>query len=443
MTQRQSRFRASLTAAAAAAVGGLLLVTSAAVEGVDLADLPMGEPEEVGMSSGRLQRLNAAMQRYIDANQLAGTVTLIARHGKVVHLEAQGWRHKEANEAMTADTIFTIMSMTKPIVSVGLMMLYEEGHFLLDDPVSKWLPEYADPYVRIDGPPVPRREPAARPVTVRHVLTHTSGLGLDPSFRASYGFPGSGDVERPRTLEAAIGRAAGRDLAFHPGDEWQYGASTDYVAMLVERISGQNVRDFLKERLFDPLGMNDTHYNVPRSKIGRVAAVYSQDGPQRTISLFRAPRYHEPTGYFGGVAGLNSTAADYFTFHQMMLNGGELNGVRILSPRTVNLMITNHTGDKDIYVWGPGYGFGLGYCVLLDPGVANEHLSPGTFFWAGAWNTLAWVDPVEDMLAVFLTQITPFSSLNVLRDVGTLASQAIVETNRHNPPAVLGYQPLQ
>lgn len=439
MSRRESRFRAWVTAVVAVGLG-LLIVTSPGLEGVDVADLPMGEPEEVGMSSERLQRVSAAMQRYIEADRLAGTVTLIARHGKVVHLEAQGWRHKEANQAMTADTIFTIMSMTKPIVSVALMMLYEEGHFLLDDPISKWLPEYADLQVRIDGPPV-TREPAARPVTVRHVLTHTSGLSLDPSFRA-YAPPGGG-AERPRTLEEAIDRAAGRDLAFHPGDEWQYGASTDYVAMLVEKISGRNVRDFLKERLFDPLGMTDTHYNVPRSKVDRVAAVYSRGGPQQTLSLLRAPRYQEPTGYFGGVAGLSSTAADYFTFHQMMLNGGELNGVRILSPRTVNLMISNHTGDKDISAWGPGYGFGLGYCVLLDPGVANDHLSPGTFFWAGAWATLAWVDPVEDMLAVFLTQITPFGSLNVVRDVGTLASQAIVESNRHNPPRVLGYQPLQ
>ena len=440
MFQRRSPLRAFVTAVAVAAVAGLLSLTAGGLQGAGIADLPTGTPEEVGMSSDRLQRVNAAMQRYIDAEQLAGTVTLIARHGKVVHLEAQGWRHKEANEAMTADTIFTIMSMTKPIVSVALMMLYEEGHFLLDDPISKWLPEYAGLQVRVDGPPVARREPAARPVTVRHVLTHTSGLSLDPDFRA-YGPPGGGG--RPRTLAEAIDRAAGRDLAFHPGDEWQYGASTDYVAMLVEKISGRNLRDFLKERLFDPLGMTDTHYNVPRSKVDRVAAVYGPTGSPPTLGLFLAPRYREPTDYFAGVAGLSSTAADYFRFHQMMLNGGELNGVRILSPRTVNLMISNHTGDKDIYAWGPGYGFGLGYCILLDPGLANEHLSPGTFFWAGAWTTSAWVDPVEDMLAVFLTQLTSFGSVNVVRDVGTLASQAIIESNRHNPPKVLGYQALQ
>ena len=432
---------AVVAAAAVVVVAAALLIAPAGLGGVDLADLPLGQPEDVGMSSERLQRVTTAMQRYIDAEQLAGTVTLIARHGKVVHLEAQGWRDKEAGQAMTADTLFTIMSMTKPIVSVALMMLYEEGRFLLDDPIAKWLPEYADKEVLLAGPTRARREPAARPVTVRHVLTHTSGLSLRPDYRPTYGAPSPSGAERPNTLGDAIDRAADVPLAFHPGAEWQYGASTDYVAMLVEKISEMNVRDFLQERLFGPLGMDDTHYNVPRTKVDRVAAVYRQSGPRNTISLFRAPQYHEPTNYFGGVAGLNSTAADYFTFHQMMLNGGELNGVRILSPRTINLMISNHIGDKDVYVWGPGYGFGLGYSVLLDPGLANEHLSPGTFFWAGAWNTLAWVDPVEDMLAVFLTQITPFSSLNVLRDVGTLASQAIVESHRHNPPMVLGYEP--
>ena len=187
--------------------------------------------------------------------------------------------------------------------------------------------------------------------------------------------------------------------------------------------------------------MDDTHYNVPRSKVARVAAVYRHSGPDNKIELLRAPGYQAPTMYFGGVAGLNSTAADYFLFHQMMLSGGELNGVRILSPRTVNLMVSNHIGDKEVYVWGRGYGFGLGYSILLDPTKANENLSPGSFFWSGAWNTLAWVDPVEDMLAVFMTQVTPFGSVNVMRDLATVASQSIVESNRNNPPKVMGYEP--
>ena len=431
--------RTSALIVAGTIVAAALLLSNTGVRGADLADLPRATPEEVGMSSERLGRVSALMQRYIDDGQVAGTVTLIARHGKIAHLEAQGWRDKAAGAAMPEDAIFTIMSMTKPIVSVALMMLYEEGHFLLDDPIAKWLPAYADQQVALRTPARTARAAAARPVTVRHVLTHTSGLSLSPDLRPSYGFPARPGVEQADTVAEAIDHAADVPLAFHPGDEWQYGASTDYVAMLVERISGMNVRDFLRQRIFEPLGMDDTHYNVPQAKVGRVAAVYRPTGPANTLELFRAPAFQEPTRYFGGVAGLNSTAADYFLFHQMMLNGGELNGVRILSPRTVNLMVSNHIGDKNIYIRGPGYGFGLGYGILLDSGTANEHLSPGSFMWGGAWGTLSWVDPVEDMLAVFMMQVTSYAHLNIRLDLATVASQSIVESHRHHPPTVLGY----
>ena len=442
MSARRSTYVLTSTALASM-LAALLVNAGVQVQGVNIADLPTAEPEAVGMSSTRLERVDATMQRYIDADQLAGTVTLIARHGKVVHLNAQGWRHKEADQPMTPDTIFTIMSMTKPIVSTALMMLYEEGHFLLDDPISKWIPGYANPQVRLNpAPPDRRTEPAIRPITVRHVLTHTSGLSLRADFRPSFGLPSRlGNFDRPKNTEDAIARAAGDPLAFHPGDAWQYGDSTDYVALLVEKISGMNLQDFLQQRLFDPLGMDDTHYGVPRSKVDRVAAVYQHTGPHSAIELFRAPGYLEPTTYYGGVAGLNSTVGDYFLFHQMMLNGGELNGVRLLGPRTINLMISNHIGDKEVYVWGPGYGWGLGYCILLDPGTANEHLSPGSFFWTGAWNTISWVDPVEDIVAVAMTQVTPFGRVNFLKDLSVVVSQAIIESNRHNPPTVMGYEP--
>lgn len=417
----------------------LLIGSSDSLRGADA--LPTAKPEDVGMSPERLQRVNTLTERYIDANLLAGTVTLVARHGKVVHFEAQGYRDKAAGARMTTDSIFTIMSMTKPIVSVALMMLFEEGRFLLDDPISKWLPEYKTKQVLVSDGARERLDPAKRPITVRHVLTHTSGLSLRP--RGGAGANGGGDQRRPETVEEAITRAADVPLAFHPGEQWQYGASTDYVALLVEKISGVSLDDFLRTRLFEPLGMSDTHYNVPQSKVARVAAVYRPSGPGNTIELFRAPRYAEPTKYFGGQAGLNSTAADYFRFHQMMLNGGELNGVRILSPRTINLMISNHIGDLLVYVRGPGYGFGLGYGVLRDPGKANEHLTPGSFMWGGAWGTISWVDPLEDMIGVLMTQITSYAHLNVRPDFSTVASQAIVESARHKPPKVMGYQVMQ
>ena len=430
--------------AAVAVIAAALLLSGAGVRGANLADLPRAAPEEVGMSSERLRRVSAVMQRYIDDDRVAGTVTLIARHGKVVHLEAQGWRDKAAGQRMPDDAIFRLMSMTKPIVSVALMMLYEEGHFLLDDPISKWLPAYPDKEVELRTPARTSRTAAARPVTVRHVLTHTSGLQYAtwPNW-AGPGEETEDGVERPDTLADAIENSAEVPLAFHPGEEWQYGASTDYVAILVEKISGMSVRDFLRQRIFEPLGMDDTYYNVPRSKVDRVAAVYRPAGPDNRIELFMAPQYHEPRTYFGGVAGLHSTVADYFLFQQMMLNGGELNGVRILSPRTVNLMISNHVGDKNVYVRGPGYGFGLGFGILLDPAKANDHLSPGSFMWGGAWGTLSWVDPVKDMLAVFMMQITSYRHLNVRRDVATVASQAIVESHRHHAPTVLRYASRQ
>jgi CubicO group peptidase (beta-lactamase class C family) len=413
----------------------VVLVPLSATRGAVEDTLPMASPEEVGMSSERLQRVSALMQRNIDDDLLAGTVSLIARHGKVAHLEAQGFANQEAGVAMTADNLFTIMSMTKPIVTVGLMMLYEEGYFRLDDPISKWLPGYADKSVRrtLGGRVV--TEPAARPVTVRHVPSHQSGLSIRPPAGR-----GGQRSERPTTLSEAVDAAADVPLAFHPGDEWQYGASTDYVAILVEKISGMSLDDYLRERIFEPLGMLDTHYNIPESKVDRVAAVYRPTGPTNTIELFRAPAFREPTRYFSGQAGLSSTAADYFRFHQMMLNGGELDGVRLLSPRTVNLMISNHAGDNLVYVRGPGYGFGLGYGIVMDPGRATDHLSPGSFLWGGAWGTVAWVDPAEDMLGILMMQITSYGHLSIRQDFSTVASQAIIETNRDNAPTVMGYQ---
>ena len=383
--------------------------------------LPMANPESVGMSTKRLERVKAYMQDYIDTNQIAGSVTLIARKGKIVHYEAQGWRDKEAQQPMQRDTIFTLMSMTKPIVSTALMMLWEDGKFLLDDPISKWLPAYANKQVLVDTKLVT----PARPVTVRHVLTHTSGLSLDPPGPAA-GAQGQARP-RPATLGEAIERAAPVPLAFHPGDRWQYGASTDFVGILVEKISGMTLDAFLQKRIFEPLGMRDTSYNVPRDKVNRVAAVYSP-GEGGKIALFRKPEFREPTTYFPGVAGLNGTAADYFRFSQMLLNGGELNGVRLLGRNTVNLMFENHIGtDKRVYVRGDGYGFGLGGAVLLDRAKAPDALSVGTWTWGGAWGTIFWIDPVEELIPIMLIQISSYNHLNIRPLFSVVASQAITK----------------
>ena len=402
--------------------GILLLGTNLLAQGV-----PTAKPEEVGMSGARLERIDELVQNYIDQNMLAGTVTLVARKGKVVHFEAHGYRHKEEGIPMDKDTIFVIMSMTKPIASTALMILFEEGHFLLNDPISNWLPEFADLQVVRGG----RRGAAeasaiaeqARRITVRHALTHTTGLRRAPR--------GGG---RAQNIVESITRAASQPLSFNPGDRWSYGNSTDIVAAMVEKISGESLDEFVRTRIFEPLGMVDTHYNVPESKVNRKSAVYSPNREQGNQIALRSPPRHTPaTAVFHGTYGLSSTAADYFRFHQMILNGGELDGVRILSPHTVSLMITNHIGDLSVTLKGPGYGFGLGYSILMDAGKSAEPLSPGTFGWGGAWNTYFFVDPDEDMLGIFMSQLTSYRHIPVRPRFASLASQAIIEPNREKP----------
>ncbi len=403
--------------------------------------LPWAEPESVGMSSEGFERLDATMQRYIDSNMVAGTVTLVARQGKVVHLKAQGHRYIEGNDQMPADAIFVIMSMTKPIVSAALMMLFEEGYFLLDDPISKYMPEYADKQVLVEGEGGVTRVPADRSITFRHVLTHTAGV--DPS-RDLLSDEERALAGRKATLEETIVARASLPLAFHPGDQWRYGSSTDYVALLVERISGQSLDQFLQERIFDPLGMVDTHYNVPDSKVDRIAAVYSPSGPGNTIELRTAPGPDRPTSYFGGVAGLSSTVADYFRFSQMILNGGELDGVRLLSPTTVNQMITNHTGDLPIYIKGAdAYGFGLGFSMVTDPAKSRQALTPGTFGWGGAWGTVFWIDPTEEMVTIMMVQISSYRHLNIRQDVANMAQQAIIKSFHSGKQGIRGYDPIR
>ena len=405
-------------------------------------DLTVAEPESVGMSSERLKRINTFIEEYIDTDRIAGAVTLVARKGKVVHYEAQGWRDKENNFPMTHDTIFALMSMTKPIVSTALMMLFEEGRFLLDDPIAKWLPEYKDHKVRINPDGVrPQPVPEARPATVRHVLTHTSGLTLNPE--------GKGLSEEQvnyvtnhgkgwSTLAVRVAHAAVIPGAFHPGDQWQYGDSTDYVAVLVEKISGQSLDDFLRERIFEPLGMTDTYYYVPREKIDRGAAVYRPDENGK-IELLAAPTYHEPTKMFRGVAGLYSTAADYYQFAQMIANGGELNGTRLLGRMTVDNMITNHIGpDKRVYIRDGGYGFGLGFGVLTNSAEAPDVLSIGSYTWGGAYGTLYWADPVEDLIGILMIQIRPYNHLSIRPLFSNVVTQAVVNSLSDQKPKIMG-----
>ena len=429
---------------AAAVVLGLVFVSGASGAGRAPTDLPVMDgvptaaPEEVGLSSARLERIDRAMQAYVERRDVAGVVSLVARRGKVVHFSAFGARDRDAGAPMTHDTIFRIASMTKPIASVALMILYEEGRFQLRDPIARWLPEFAEMEV---ASPATYQElgrgryntvEASGPITVQHLLTHTAGLpntyrGITkPDFDkiASQRQPGD-------TIGAFAKRLATLPLNHHPGDAWEYGRATDVVGRLVEVMSGRRFDRFLEERLFEPLGMTDTHFHLPEAKLHRFAALYRPDDAEALV-LTEGPTadsrfVREPHTYFSGAGGLVSTARDYFRFHQMMLNGGELDGVRILGRRTVELMTMNHIGDKDIWLIGPGYGFGLGYAVVEDPGAAAMPYSIGSYFWWGAFNTTFWVDPQEELIGILMTQLRPYTHLNIRQDLATLAYQALID----------------
>lgn len=396
--------------------------------------LAVAKPEAVGMSSERLHRVSKRMAEYIDKGQVAGAVTLIARRGKVVHFEAQGYRNREEKIPMQKDDIFVIMSMTKPIASTALMMLHEEGKFLLTDPISKWLPEFEKMQVRLEDGLGGFKTVEARPITIRHVLTHTAGLSTNwsappPASPAS-------------TLRERVKQIAAAPLNFQPGGKWEYGAATDVVAALAEVMAGMNMDDFFRERIFKPLGMNDTYYNVPEPKWGRRPVVYV---PQLDGSIqVQTATDSRPSTLFTGTFGLSSTAADYFKFHQMILNGGEYNGARLLSPKTIDLMISNHIGEGILVTnRGPGYGFGLGYAILMDSGKARESLSPGSFGWGGAWGTYFFVDPVEEVIGILMIQLTSQTHLNIRLDIGTLAMQAIIEPKSSGGQKIRGYQPIR
>jgi CubicO group peptidase (beta-lactamase class C family) len=414
-----------LALAAMVALSGLETPARAAIQ------LPMAQPESVGMAGERLLRLDRELEHLVDQDRIAGAVALVARDGKVVHLSAVGDRYRETGDAMDVDDIFFIQSMTKSIVSAALMMLYEEGRFLLDDPISRYLPEFADKLVvrEVDGRVV--REPAARPVTFRHILSHTAGVDPERELLTEdeQDLLGRGD-----TVEETILGRVGLPLAFSPGEAWDYGTSTDYAAYLVARISGQSLDRFLEERIFGPLGMVDTGYNVPAGKTDRIVAVYSPSGPNRELELSQEPGSRPATRYFGGVNGLFSTASDYFRFAQMILNGGEFNGARILSPTTINLMTSNHVGDLPVGACvGPeGYAFGLSFAFVTDIGAAREGLTPGSFGWCGAWTTTYWIDPTERTVMILMTQLTG-SGGDIRRMFPHLVMQAITGATTPGP----------
>jgi CubicO group peptidase (beta-lactamase class C family) len=402
--------------------------------------LPAAKPEAVGMSAQRLDRLTALMQRYVADGLLPGAVTLVARRGCIVYHEAFGFRDRDAQVPMTTDTVFRIASQTKALVSTAVLMLQEEGKLLISDKVDKYLPEFAHTTVAVarDGGGYDV-VPSKRAITLRDHLTHTAGLGYGEGPAAAAwkeaGIQGWYLASRTEPVGATVARLASLPFDAQPGERYVYGYSSDVLGVAVERIAGQPLDVFLRERIFAPLGMTDTCFFLPPDQRARLAAVYARTADGK---LARAPDGAGPTAQgdyvdgprqaCSGGAGLLSTALDYARFLQAMLDGGALGGARILAPKTVELMTQNHIGDR--YPWGAGQGFGLGFRVRLHVGAAGEPGSVGEFGWGGAYHSSYWADPVEQLVVVHLTQVLPAEGLDDHGKLRALVYQAILEPGR-------------
>ena len=366
--------------------------------------LPRAVPEDVGMSTSRLGRIAPVMQRWVDDGKIPGALTMIAREGRLVHFEKFGTQDVATAKPIEFDTIFRIYSMTKPITSIAVMMLYEEGHFQLGTPVSELIPAFKDMQIYTEGGA--DIVDAETEMTIKHLLTHTSGLiyGGDGDHPINQRYR---DANYYRGDLAYMASELGKIPLYHdPGAGWNYGMSTDVLGYLVEVVSGMPFAEFLKTRIFNPLRMNDTAFSVPEEKVDRYMTLYepTEEGGIRVIE--NAPVSSGPLSFFhSGGAGLQSTAADYLRFCQMLLNDGELDGERLLGRKTVELIRANHISDE----WQPlertGCGFGLGFAVVTD--VADTHSlgSLGTYSWGGLASTTFWIDPVEELIGVLMTQL--------------------------------------
>ena len=388
-----------------------LLVAGSSTAGAQTAPaLPTATPEAVGLSSDRLAEATRRLRTHVDAGDIAGVVAAVARHGHLVYLEALGELDRERGLAMRDDALFRLYSMTRPITSLAAMILWEEDRFELDDPVSMYLPAFADQRVFVDAssPDMTATRPRRTEMTVEHLLLHTSGLGSrgSPIYRAE-------QVRlRSITLPRMVSNAARVPLFEDPGTRWRYGISTTILGRLVEVWSGMPFDEFLRERIFEPLDMTDTVFRVDPSRADRFGPAYrpGPDGELRPYAIEVVPFTEQPALIEGGV-GLVSTVRDYLRFAQMFLNGGELDGVRVLQPATVALMTVNRVPDALLPIgFGnpqPGRGWTLGFCVVMDADASPHPVSEGTFWWDGSSGTRFFIDPVKDMVTVIMGAASP------------------------------------
>ncbi len=424
-------------------------------------EIPLSKPERQGFSSERLNKITEHMNAKVEDGTMVGGMGLIARNGKIVYQQTYGFADRDAGRVMEDDAIYRIYSMTKPITAVALMILYEEGKYRLNDPIAWYMPEMADLEVALstagtnmisDGTTSrtigtgdeslvgQTRKPTRQP-TVRDLLRHTAGL--------TYGIFGGTEVDKlyreagllgnDMTLKDFTSALGTLPLQYDPGKQWHYSVSVDVQGRLVEVLSGMSFGAFLRERIFKPLDMSDTGFVIPESSKNRLARLYQPKGSQpgnflsaaTTTALEPAPKEYD-AAYLGsskfesGGGGLLSTARDYLRFSQMMLNGGQLDGVRILSPKTVDLMTANHLGDISMGFGQRGAGFGLGFGLVVDPGRAGEISSAGEYNWGGLAGTRFWVDPEEELIGIFMVQSVPHRT-RLAGDFKVLAYQALVE----------------
>ncbi len=404
-------------------------------------------PEALGLSSERLARIDTHLKnRYVDPGKIAGALTLVSRRGEIAHFSPVGLMDLERGKPMAEDTIFRLYSMTKPVTSVALMMLYEHGHFQLADPVHKFIPEWRNLRVfRQGNHPTFLTQPCQRPMTVRDLLTHTSGLTYGFMERtnvdAAYRKLGIGAWGRPfdGSLAEMVQALARLPLEFSPGTAWNYSVSTDVLGHLVEVLSGEPFDEYLRRYIFEPLGMQDTAFFVPPEKVDRFAACYDrqpgkklrvQDDPQRS-------RYLAPPRFVSGGGGLVSTATDTLRFCRMLLGGGELDGARLIGRKTLELMTRNHLpGERDLAACSVGMfsetpyrgvGFGLGFSITLDPVKSQGVGSVGEYAWGGAASTVFWVDPVEDLVVIFMTQFMPSQTFDFRGQLKSIVYGAILD----------------
>ncbi len=401
--------------------------------------LPTAKPESVGLSSERLERIATAVQRSVDDKRIAGAVTLVARRGRVAWLKAQGMLDREASKPMRTDAIFRICSMSKAITSLAVMMLYEEGNFLLDDPVSKYIPEFKNPKVLVKPASGPTYTiPATREITIRNLLTHTSGItytwNQDLGQMYKDAKVADGLVQYDGTISDSVKHLAGLPLLFNPGDRWEYSLGIDVLGYFVEVISGKTFDEFLRTRVFEPLGMKDTYFYVPENKLDRLATAYTwypdkglnrfPDTPivEGTLSYSADYPYRGPKKLYSGGAGLCSTAEDYARFCQLMLDGGKTSNARLVSRKSVELMTEDRLGKMS-----PDQAFGLGFGINGVKTPLSELGSPGEYNWGGFFYTAFSIDPKEQMITVFMAQLHPDSGRNLEGLFHTLAYQAIID----------------